>query len=130
LLSTHSPFILSDIPTQNVLKLKEGVPIPDKNGKNSFGANIHDLLADEFFLENGFMGEFAKQTIKKIITEINKMDHKTPESQINLIKQKVELIGEGLIRNSLEDLLIEKLGDANTEIEILKKRIKLLKKKN
>lgn len=66
LLSTHSPFILSDIPSQNVLKLKEGKPEVGDN-INSFGANIHDLLADEFFLDNGFMGEFAKEKINSIV---------------------------------------------------------------
>ncbi|MDM1501989.1 ATP-binding protein [Myroides marinus] len=68
LLSTHSPFILSDIPSQNVLKLKEGKPMRyEDNIKNSFGANIHDLLADEFFLKDGFMGEFAKEKISSVI---------------------------------------------------------------
>lgn len=73
LLSTHSPFILSDIPSQNVLKLKEGKPVKSVKGYevNSFGANIHDLLADEFFLENGFMGEFAKEKIKECIALLN-----------------------------------------------------------
>lgn len=47
--ATHSPFILSDIPSQNVLKLKEGEPNFDSNKLNSLGANIHDMLADEFF---------------------------------------------------------------------------------
>lgn len=66
LLSTHSPFILSDIPSQNVLKLKEGKPEVGDN-INSFGANIHDLLADEFFLDKGFMGEFAKEKINSVV---------------------------------------------------------------
>ncbi|MFM9402290.1 hypothetical protein ACKLNQ_10130 [Myroides odoratimimus] len=66
LLSTHSPFILSDIPSQNVLKLKDGKP-EEGDSINSFGANIHDLLADEFFLDKGFMGEFAKEKINGII---------------------------------------------------------------
>lgn len=63
---THSPFILSDVPSQNVLKLREGKPEAGDN-INSFGANIHDLLADEFFLDNGFMGEFAKEKINSIV---------------------------------------------------------------
>ncbi|PQA89844.1 hypothetical protein B0A69_21995, partial [Chryseobacterium shigense] len=65
--STHSPFILSDIPTQNVLRLKEGVAVNDLDGYNSFGANIHDLLSDEFFLEGNTMGTFASMKIDKII---------------------------------------------------------------
>src|SRR5690606_39093399 len=71
LLSTHSPFILSDIPSENILKLEEGRTV--KHDKiNSFGSNIHDLLADEFFLNEGFMGEFAAQKITRLFKEIKK----------------------------------------------------------
>lgn len=60
---THSPFILSDIPISNTLKLKNG--LPDKEvDKQTFGANIHDLLANDFFMSDGFMGEWAKNKIK------------------------------------------------------------------
>ena len=62
---THSPFILSDIPLSNILSLKDGEPFQED--KETFGANIHDLLANSFFLENGFMGEFAKEKITSVI---------------------------------------------------------------
>lgn len=65
--STHSPFILSDIPTQNILRLKEGIVTNDLDGYNSFGANIHDLLSDEFFLEGNTIGAFATIKIDKIL---------------------------------------------------------------
>ncbi|MGV0830245.1 hypothetical protein ACTS9D_07040 [Empedobacter brevis] len=71
--ATHSPFILSDIPSQNVLKLNEGLPIPDNDGINSFGSNIHDLLADEFFLESGTIGKFAEESIKEMIVFFHKL---------------------------------------------------------
>ncbi|MBK9687115.1 MAG: hypothetical protein IPO65_04930 [Saprospiraceae bacterium] len=48
---THSPYILSDIPNAFVLKLVNGVPQPYKNGNNTFGANVHDLLANDFFMK-------------------------------------------------------------------------------
>jgi len=65
--STHSPFILSDIPSQNILKLEEGIQLKDKETVNSFGANIHDLLANEFFLKEGTVGEFANKKISELI---------------------------------------------------------------
>src|SRR5690606_11563206 len=49
---THSPFILSDIPSQNILKMENGKSIADDT-KNSFASNIHDLLKDEFFFKEG-----------------------------------------------------------------------------
>src|SRR5690606_15645061 len=67
---THSPFILSDIPAQNILRLEDGKP-SQKAFVQTFGANIHDLLANDFFLENGFMGEFSKEKINETIGFIN-----------------------------------------------------------
>jgi hypothetical protein len=68
---THSPFILSDIPRQNVLFLDNGKPVVDFKKKNTFGANIHDLLADSFFMGNGLIGDFAKEKIEKTIEWMN-----------------------------------------------------------
>lgn len=71
LFATHSPFILSDIPSQNILKLNEGFPQASNLSHNSFAANVHDLLADEFFLENGNIGAFATQQIEIAINLLN-----------------------------------------------------------
>lgn len=71
MLVTHSPFILSDIPRENVLFLgKDGYPkrIEDMC---TFGANIHCMLKHSFFLYNGSMGEYAQNTIKKIVDKLN-----------------------------------------------------------
>ncbi len=84
--STHSPFLLSDIPKQNIIfldtykkedrEVKKGeqkvgnckVLSHDKvlSKKQTFGANIHTLLSDSFFMEDGLMGEFAKGKIIQI----------------------------------------------------------------
>ncbi len=72
---THSPFILSDIPASNILRLvndpqtKKSKPVA--HTEPTFGANTHDLLANDFFLEDGFMGEFAKKKINEIIRYLN-----------------------------------------------------------
>ena len=69
MLVTHSPFILSDIPRENVLFLgKDGYPkrIEDMC---TFGANIHSMLKHSFFLYNGSMGEYAQNT--KIVDKLN-----------------------------------------------------------
>lgn len=72
---THSPFILSDIPSSNILRVKvdpkSSNSIPIKNSEQTFGANIHDLLAQDFFLDQGFMGDWAKHQIQKSIALLN-----------------------------------------------------------
>ncbi len=66
---THSPFILSDIPSNNILRINEGEPIKEK--VKSFSGNIHDILADDFFLKNGSIGDFAKEKIDQLISWLN-----------------------------------------------------------
>lgn len=66
---THSPFILSDVPSSNILRLNNGKI--EKIEQETFAANVHDLLANDFFLEKGFMGEFAKSEINHVIKHLN-----------------------------------------------------------
>jgi len=68
ILTSHSPFIASDLPKQHLIFLKKSenqltiVSDPIEH-RETFGANIHDLFTDSFFLEDGLMGEFARRTI-------------------------------------------------------------------
>lgn len=78
---THSPFILSDIPSSNIMRLKDGFPQPLM--EQTFGANIHDLLANDFFLENGFMGEFAREKIENIIKGLTILINQKEIAQIS-----------------------------------------------
>lgn len=156
---THSPFILSDIPSQNVLKLKDGKPVVG-DSINSFGANIHDLLADEFFLDKGFMGEFAKEKINSLIkflqvkilrnreaNSTNDKEKKKLNEEIKAIgeiaeykkdtcKQIISQIGEPMLNISLENLYKEvfstdtKIEDIEEEIIRLRKRKKELLNKS
>lgn len=61
---THSPFVLSDIPSRNVLALTKDESKVEKIP--CFGANIHEMLRYSFFLENGSTGDFAQWTITRI----------------------------------------------------------------
>ncbi|AND64903.1 hypothetical protein AX766_11150 [Flavobacterium covae] len=113
---THSPFILSDIPKQNVLFLSDGKP-QEFEKKNTFGANIADLLQDSFFFNNDsehklLMGDFAKSEINKTIKWLNDMKNEIDESKINVIekakhKRIIDLIDEPLIRTKLTEMYYE-----------------------
>jgi hypothetical protein len=93
---THSQFILSDIPANNVLKLINGTPRNPKDSSNTFGANIHDLLANDFFLKDGFMGEFAKNKISNLI-EILQLEI-LKKKFLNIFKDKKDLINSEYIK--------------------------------
>ena len=164
LLITHSPFILSDIPKQNILYLKtkeikknkdghiikEQISIPQNlDDKNSFGANITDLLADSFFINDGLIGDFAKDkiqiTLEWLKNEANKqkvvfvLDNKiilpefnSREAEVSYHKQVIELIDEPLVRHKLKSLFIEFISEdlefKNEEILVLEERLNKLKK--
>jgi len=97
---THSPFILSDIPIQNTALLtidkKTGKSKLVKKKKQSFGANIHDLLADNFFLTGTLIGDLADRRIMKLISQIKK--GKISKDDKLLLK----LIGDTFLKTSIE----------------------------
>ncbi|MCX2430888.1 AAA family ATPase [Pedobacter sp. GR22-10] len=128
LMVTHSPFILSDIPSQNILKLEDGKP-REQDNINSFAANIYDLLKDEFFLKEGAIGSYAQTYITDLIKNLEKLKPDDSKELIDNLKKKIGIIGEELIRYKLEDLLLENTQNFSEEIIILEQRIKKLKSK-
>lgn len=174
--ATHSPFILSDLPKENVIflnkfdekdkeELKIKYPKLNLNGLENgncinvtehielktFGANIHTLLSDGFFMSDGLMGEFAKSKIseiKKFYELIQNLQNKGKIKNKNLWKKSYErrktrfeniqkIIGEPflqtIIKNYLDDLHII-LSDDKTlidkelaELEKRKKHLESLK---
>lgn len=98
---THSPFVLSDIPSRNILALKiNSADVMEKTHLSTFGANIHDILKDSFFLTKGAIGAYAELTIKSIIQEMEdaKKNRKADDTRIH---EKIMLIDEPIIRNVL-----------------------------
>ena len=124
ILATHSPFILSDIPNCNIMYLKEGEKT--NIAIEPFGANIHDILHQSFFLEDGFIGEFAKKKINKIIDAIN--NKKINKENYKQYKQTIDLIGEPLIKNKLMMMIgkIDIYYNIDDRIDLLQKEIDYL----
>ncbi len=135
--TTHSPFLLSDLPKHNILFLDK-----DDDGKckvvdglhekkQTFGANIHTLLSDSFFMENGLIGDIAKEKIDKTISILNK--NKYSEDELEYCENIISIIGEPIIKNQLQKLLdskrlqkVDEIDTIKTDIEKLKQRLKEL----
>ena len=126
--ATHSPFILSDIPKENVMFLNEGKQV--SVDIETFGANIHTLLAHGFFMQDGLMGEFAKNEIDKVIALLNKLQLNAGE--IKQCENIIKLIGEPIIKRQLQKMLAskrlvkidsidKKIKDLEYELDVLKK---------
>lgn len=142
--TTHDPLTLSDIPNSNIIYLKKenGKTVildTENKPKKSFGANITDLLADSFFIDNGLMGDFAKAKIEDTIKWINlenyKKDSKSQElyqlnqDEYNHHKQIIELIDEPILKMKLAEMIDELKGGKDFQKELAIKEIEFLKSK-
>ena len=125
-LATHSPFVLSDIPSQNIVFLKNNAQISKK--LNTFGANIHTLLSDAFFMEDGLMGEYAKSKINKAIELLNKQG-KLNRSSMKYCEEIISIIGEPILKKQLQRMLDSKRLSKIDEIDMLKAQMSEIQQK-
>lgn len=109
---THSPFVLSDIPVSNILFLDDyGKPADMKGTMETFGGNIHEMLAQGFFLRNGLMGKFAQERIQVVIDVLNgKTKLELPNRDI---EDLIAMIGEPFLKQKLHSMYRKKLEDMN-----------------
>ena len=141
ILTSHSPFLLSDIPKQNIIFLdkdeKGNCKVVDglKEKKQTFGANIHTLLSDSFFMKDSLMGEFAKKKIEDVVKFLQE-DTTTTIKSHKEAKQIIDIIGEPVLQMRLKKMLddyklkkdIETEEDIQKQIEAL--QLKLQKRQN
>lgn len=131
--TTHDPLTLSDIPSDNIVYLakKESITvIENESTKKTFGANIYDLLADSFFLKDGFMGEFAQGIITDLITFLDKKRDISHSEKKYIIKNNwdersskeyINTIDEPFIKQRLQSLFDENFLDNDMQSLIEKK---------
>lgn len=108
LIATHSPYILSDIPVENVLMLDEG-KVQQKNSitEQTFAANIYDLLQNQFFI-SAPIGEIAKNRINEIINYCYSDDNMNKIEKIKIYRNIVNKLGDSYFRESLLYMLNKK----------------------
>lgn len=101
-MATHSPIVLSDIPHEHVLYLRniEGETQIEQREVRTFGNNIHTLFRDAFFLSEGTMGAFAERTINEAAQKLQDSDGQASPETGRLI----EVIGDDVIRNKLRQM--------------------------
>jgi hypothetical protein len=138
-ISTHSSFIVSDLPKQNLIFMKNenGLCRVDLDNirQDTFGANIHELFKDALFLTGSLMGDFAKSKIDEVIKWCLS-NKKATSDDTERMQKTVLLIGEPIIRSKLAEMIAEKTGQ-NQELakleeqeRYIQKRIQQLKSEN
>lgn len=128
LFTTHSPFMLSDIPKEHVVFIKNGKQIQSfKDNEQTFGANIHNLLAHGFFMEKGLLGEFARKKIQQVIYHLNQKEDELEKKDILPI---IDKIGEPFLKQKLIEQYYDRYPEEkniDNEIELLEKKLVELK---
>lgn len=113
LMSTHSPFVLSDIPQSNVLYIDKGKDVGCEMDINTFAANVNELLNKSFFLSNGFMGEFAKEKIESLVAYLSNNDCNDGYWSQKKAFDIINLVGDEVVRYQLKKLYHKRFGDNN-----------------
>lgn len=113
IISTHSPFMMSDTLSSQVTRVDY-----DDNGecvvldpveKPYFAANIMSIMADGFFLDYT-IGEYARRFLSEKMQAIKRMRMKESLSQddvreVEKMRQLIPYIGDDLIRILFENLI-------------------------
>ena len=123
ILTTHSPFILSDIPVCNILALKDGEPDEKFKNEKTLAANIYDILNNGFFMDD-FIGEYSSIFIDEIIRKLNDSNDDISAKEQEILFKKISLIGDNLVRIKL----LEKLDQCTNNRFSIEERIRILQK--
>lgn len=107
LISTHSPFMLSDVMASQVIKMdydENGKCVISESKKPYYAANIHSIMADGFFLEYT-IGEQArifledKFKLLQRLTCMNRNLSSSEKEELTMIRSLIPNIGDALIRH-------------------------------
>lgn len=143
IITTHDPLTLSDLPNNNIVylfKTTDGKTelleqISKQRPTKTFGANISDLLADSFFVNDGLIGDFAKEKIEKTIKwikdnkESKNRNADTFSKELDYHKKVISIIDEPVVKIKLSEMISE-LEDSNDfQKQILDDEIRFLTEK-
>lgn len=122
IISTHSPFILSDLNKQSIIYLERVneciLQSESSHHDNTFAQNIHTIMNDNFFMTST-IGEYSKKKIDKVIKILNSKNDKDDICKIK-IKNIINSIGEPILKSKLEQMYNDKFKIENSDIKKLK----------
>lgn len=128
IVSTHSPFILSDVLQNNITYLEKdnvGPFVSEQKNLSTFGANIHDILKNGFFM-NCTIGEFSKQKINAVIESLTTKNNCLIPLSKEEIKFIIANVGEPVLQAKLQSKFVEMYPKDNKES--LLEHIRLIEK--
>lgn len=113
IMSTHSPFMLSDVMSHQVVRMdydeRGYCKINQANNKLHFAANIHTIMADSFFLKET-IGEFAREFLTSKFAWLKQMAIKgeltaAERQEAYRLRTLIPEIGDEMIRYGFDRML-------------------------
>lgn len=115
IIGTHSPFLLSDVLAEEITRLDidqdtGNAIVMNGSDKDYFGANIHTILADSFFLDYT-IGEYSREFLHEAYDRLMRYTESGVQIEsddllfIRSIRVLSPRIGDRLIRSVFEELL-------------------------
>ncbi|MCF0126876.1 MAG: AAA family ATPase, partial [Clostridia bacterium] len=97
IVTTHSPFLLSDLAPQNIIALErtEQGKVVTREIKSTFAGNIAEMFYENFFMDST-IGKLAEQKIQKFIADVENKGI-TKERALRF----VEIIGDDFLKKIL-----------------------------
>ena len=124
ILSSNSPFFLSDLPQSNLIRLDEEMV------EQTFGENIHSILKNAFLKENGLMGEFAQTKINEAFDILRNKE--ITQEEWKYVDEIKNLIEEPILKSAFMELYekaLERTGNKAKRLAEYEKQMEELQKK-
>ncbi len=109
ILTSHSPFVVSDLPKENLIFLEKEkglCKVVSLNEEQTFAANIHSLFANQFFMKEGVIGKFARIKLQEELKPL--LDEPPKKFDEQRLKKIIALIGEPVLQSKLTEILTSK----------------------
>jgi len=113
IVTSHSPFVVSDLPKNNLIFLEKNKENGECNvtslgQQETFASNIHTLFSDQFFMKDSVIGKYAQT---KLHDELEPLLNKNKQ-QLDIVRLKkiINTIGDPFIKEKLIDILNFKSG--------------------
>ena len=116
--STHSPFIITDLPRDNItlLDLKDSMKTKVVNNHkiSPFGANLYDLLSEGFFLKNS-IGALSEKYIEDLVRYRRGKYEFKPNENRDDVKERMDFVFKS-IGDPIVGSLINEMKDESESV--------------
>lgn len=118
IITTHSPFMLSDIPKKYITCIDiENHKRVISEPKKSFASNYYDIIKSSFFLEYS-LGTFAKKKINKLIKDIDELNGNGLKDDVKKLRNRIDIIDDDFLKNSLNCKLRDKISSIDYNLSL------------